>query len=126
MQFLDLEDVLEIHTRQIVNYGGGQGVRDHGLLESAIAQPQATFEGQFLHLDLFEMAAAYLFHIASNHPFVDGNKRVALECALVFLEINDSPIEATDDELVELTLATAKGERSKQEIAKFLRDKSSS
>jgi len=125
VQFLDLEDVLEIHTRQIVNYGGGQGVRDHGLLESALAQPQATFEGQFLHLDLFEMAAAYLFHIASNHPLVDGNKRVALECALVFLEINDSPIEATDDELVELTLATAKGERSKHEIAKFLRDKSS-
>jgi death-on-curing protein len=67
------------------------------------------------------MAAAYLFHLVSNHPFIDGNKRVALECSLVFLEINGVSVEASDDELVDLTLDAAKSESSKQRIADFLR-----
>ena len=74
--FLSLEEVLEIHQQQIENYGGGPGVRDISLLESAIAQPQATFSTEFLHDSMPAMAAAYLFHICRNHPFVDGNKRV--------------------------------------------------
>ena len=122
--FLDLDDVNEIHAGQIERYGGSTGLRDSGLLESAVAQPQASFGGEFLHSDLFEMAAAYLFHIVLNHPFVDGNKRVALECSLVFLEINGVQIEASDDELVELTLAAARSERSKQQLAQFFRSKS--
>ena len=122
--FLDLDDVNEIHAGQIERYGGSTGLRDSGLLESAVAQPQASFGGEFLHSDLFEMAAAYLFHIVLNHPFVDGNKRVALECSLVFLEINGVQIEASDDELVELTLAAARAERSKQQLAQFFRSKS--
>jgi death on curing protein len=83
--FLSLDDILESHQNQIDTYGGGQGIRDIGLLESAIAQPEACFGGQFLHADVFEMAAAYLYHLVMNHPFVDGNKRVGLEAALIFL-----------------------------------------
>ncbi|MDP1560230.1 MAG: type II toxin-antitoxin system death-on-curing family toxin, partial [Pirellulaceae bacterium] len=104
------------------NYGGGTGLRDIGLLESALAQPQASFDGEYLHHDVFEMAAAYLYHIVLNHPFVDGNKRVALASSLVFLEINGILIEASDDELVDLTVAAAMGENPKERIATFFRD----
>jgi death on curing protein len=121
IQFLTLDDVLESHAEQIAAFGGSDGIRDVGLLESAIAQPPAMFDGKYLHTDLFEMAAAYLFHLVSNHPFLDGNKRVGLEAALVFLEINDWTIDATDEELVDLVLKTAQGHASKDEIAAFLR-----
>jgi death-on-curing protein len=86
--FLTIEDVLEIHSLQIKNYGGAFGIRDKTLLESAVMTPQATFDGDYLHSCLFEMAAAYAFHIAENQPFIDGNKRTALASSLVFLEIN--------------------------------------
>lgn len=81
-RFLNLLESLEIHQSRIELYGGTDGVRDLGLLQSALAQPSAGFDGEFLHKDLFEMAAAYLFHIVRNHPFVDGNKRTALACVL--------------------------------------------
>jgi death-on-curing protein len=71
--FLSLGDVIEIHRDQIARYGGDPGIRDLGLLQSAVAIPAAGFGGRFLHTDLFEMAAAYLFHISQNHPFIDGN-----------------------------------------------------
>jgi hypothetical protein len=74
-EFLDLEEVLEIHALELDEFGGIAGVRDRGLLESAVEQPRATAFGELLHADLFEMAAAYLFHIAKNHAFLDGNKR---------------------------------------------------
>ena len=99
MIFLTLDDVLESHRYQIDTYGGSDGIRDLGLLESAIAQPEASYGGQYLHADFFEMAAAYLYHLVMNHPFVDGNKRVGLEVALIFLEINGVAVEASDDEL---------------------------
>jgi death-on-curing protein len=120
-QFLTLDDLLESHTEQIAAYGGSEGLRDLGLLESALAQPQATLEGEYLHRDLFEMASAYLFHLVRNHPFIDGNKRVGLEAALVFLEINGITVNATDDDFVELVLQTARGESTKQQIAEFFR-----
>ena len=74
-KFLSLDEVLELHDDQISSFGGTPGLRDEGLLESALAQPQATFGGQFLHPTIAEQAAAYLYHIAMNHPFIDGNKR---------------------------------------------------
>ncbi len=117
--FLTIDDVLDSYTFQIESYGGDPGVRDPGLLESALAQPQASFGGKYLHEFPFEMAAAYLYHLVMNHPFVDGNKRVGLEAALIFLEINDSPIEATDEELVDLVLGTTAGKFNKQDIATF-------
>lgn len=119
--FLSLDDILESHAEQIANYGGMPGVRDLGLLQSAIAQPEAQFSGQYLHADLFEMAAAYLYHIVLNHPFLDGNKRVGLEAALVFLDINGQSVNATDDELVDLVLRTAQAQTSKSDIAEFFR-----
>jgi death-on-curing protein len=120
-EFLTLGDVLESHAQQIERYGGSDGIRDVGLLESAIAQPEAKFSGNYLHADIFEMAAAYLFHLVKNHPFVDGNKRIGLEAALVFLEINDLAVHATDEALVELTLSVARGEAGKPQVAEFFR-----
>ncbi len=92
-EFLDVDYVLEIHAGQIAEHGGSEGVRDMGVLESAVAQPMAQFGGQFLNHDLFEMAAALHFSLVLNHPFVDGNKRTALLATLTFLDINGSPIE---------------------------------
>ncbi|MCI0377459.1 MAG: type II toxin-antitoxin system death-on-curing family toxin [Gemmataceae bacterium] len=120
--FLTLEEVLEIHRDQIARYGGSAGVRDMGLLQSALAQPRATFGGQFLHADLFEMAAAYLFHLVQNHAFVDGNKRAGAVASLVFLTMNDQDIRMTNDELETLVLSVAEGKTGKKAIAKFFRD----
>jgi death-on-curing protein len=120
--FLTLDEVLEIHRDQLGRYGGAAGIRDLGLLQSALAQPQATFGGQFLHPDLFEMAAAYLFHLVQNHPFLDGNKRVGAVAALVFLRLNDRDIAATNLELESLVLSVAQGKADKAAVATFIRD----
>ena len=85
--FLELEDVVAIHADQIERYGGSAGIRDLGLLDAAVAMPRSSFGGQCLHTDVYEMAAAYLYHIVCNHPFVDGNKRARTAAALVFLEL---------------------------------------
>jgi death-on-curing protein len=121
LYFLDLEQVLRIHRDQIERYGGEASIRDLGLLESAIAMPQAGFGGQFLHNDVFEMAAAYLFHIAKNHPFVDGNKRTGLASALVFLELNAVDVVVDEDRLADMVLEVAEGKLGKEEIAAFFR-----
>jgi death-on-curing protein len=121
--FLDIGQVLRIHLSMIERYGGEEGVRDIGLLHSALAMPQASFGGEPLHNDLFEMAAAYLYHIVQNHPFVDGNKRTGAAAALVFLAMNDVSIEADEEGLVALTLAVARGETGKTEIARFFRER---
>jgi death-on-curing protein len=118
--FASLEDALLIHTHQIEQYGGSAGVRDLGLLSSAIATPRASFDGRYLHPTLVEQAAAYLFHVAQNHPFVDGNKRAALAIALTFLGLNDVQVEAPDAALIELVLGVATGAVSKAAIAVFL------
>lgn len=119
VHFLELDDLLETHAFQIATYGGSEGLRDINLLESAIAQPQATFGGSYLNSDLYSMASAYLFHIVSNHPFVDGNKRVGLEAALVFLEINGIELVAENEELVALVLGVATSQISKESVASF-------
>ncbi len=120
--FLNVEDVLTLHADQVDLYGGDQGVRDPGLLESAVAQPQATFSGQYLHGDIFEMAAAYLFHIVQNHPFLDGNKRAGAVAALVFLDLNRIEIEAPKGSLYDLTISVATGQADKAQIAEFFRE----
>jgi death-on-curing protein len=119
--FLTLDEVLALHADQIDRYGGSIGIRDLGLLASAIGMPSSTFGGQFLHETLPEMAAAYLFHIAKNHPFVDGNKRTALATALGFLWMNDFEILATEDELTELVLGVACGQAGKPDVAIFFK-----
>lgn len=120
--FLSLAEVLQIHHDQIERYGGQPGIRDLGLLQSALAMPAAGFGGRYLHEDLFEMAAAYLFHITRNHPFVDGNKRTGAVSALVFLWLNDIEIEADEDAFERAVLAVAEGRRDKTAVARYLRD----
>lgn len=111
--FLSLDEVLEIHEQQIAMYGGSSGVRDSAGLQSAIATPQATFGGEFLHRSIPAMAAAYLFHLCQNHAFVDGNKRVGANAAITFLLMNGWEPTLDEDELVELVLSVASGELGK-------------
>jgi death-on-curing protein len=120
IQFLDLDDVLMIHADQIDRYGGSAALRDQGLLESAIAMPNASFFGQRVHADLFVIAAAYLYHIVMNHPFVDGNKRTGTVCALAFLEINGIEVTSDNPTLAEFVLQVAQSRKNKEQIATFL------
>ena len=93
-----------------------------GLLQSALAMPEAGFGGQYLHEDLFQMTAAYLFHLALNHPFVDGNKRVAAMAADVFLQLNGFDLPPSCEKAFEkITLATAQGQKEKADLAAFFR-----
>jgi death-on-curing protein len=119
--FLSLGEVLEIHRDQLERYGGDPGIRDLGLLQSALGMPAAGFGGRYLHSDLFEMAAAYLFHLVQNHPFVDGNKRTGAVAALVFLSLNDIEIEAEEDEFEEMVLSVAQGRTNKAAATEFFR-----
>lgn len=122
--FLTLPQVLVLHADQLSRYGGSAGIRDSGLLESAIAMPQQTMFGDYLHCDVFEMAAAYLFHLVQNHPFVDGNKRAGAVAALVFLELNGWSLRVDDDALEQTVLAVASGHVEKPALSVLLRDHS--
>lgn len=119
--FLSVDDILIIHRRVVEEFGGDPGLRDRGLLESAVAMPRACFSGDFLHGGLPEMAAAYHFHLCSNHPFIDGNKRVAVAAAEVFLLINGLELVVSDAELEELTMGVASGEIAKDDVIEFFR-----
>ena len=98
-EFLSVDEAIELHAELVERYGGSPGLRDRGLLESALAQPAATFAGEYLHRDLLEMGAAYLFHVVEAHAFVDGNKRIGLQCMLVFLALNGLAIERGSERL---------------------------
>lgn len=120
--FLGLDQVLYIHREQIRRLGGSEGVRNMGLLQSALAMPSSGFGQEYFHKDIYEMAAAYLFHLALNHPFVDGNKRVAAMAADVFLELNGYSLPASCEEAFEkLTLDTAQGKLEKPVLAAFFK-----
>ena len=118
--FLTLSEVLEIHHDQIVRYGGSGGIRDLELLKSALGMPSATFGGNFLHMNIFEMASAYLFHIVNNHPFIDGNKRTGTVSALVFLQLNGYDFNSSEDELVDIVTKVASKKLSKSELTIFI------
>lgn len=120
--FLTLVEVIEIHSDQIRRYGGQEGVRDFGLLESALAQPEASFGGEWLHKGLHDMAAAYAYHLCQNHPFIDGNKRTALACALIFLELNGVSPADPKGLLKDAMLRVASSKMDKAELAQFLRE----
>lgn len=121
IHFLTLAEVIEIHSDQIKHYGGRAGIRDITLLSSAVAMPYASFSGDFLHKDIYEMAAAYAFHICQNHPFIDGNKRTALASVLVFLELNGINISDPEEKLYESMMSIASGKMTKENFAKTLR-----
>ena len=120
--FLALDDIISIHEAHLERYGGASGVRDQGLLESAIAHPQATFGGRFVHEDIFEMAAAYAFHIAKNQPFVDGNKRTGLLTAVVFLDLNGVCIDQPPDRLFQAMMDIATRTLDKDGLGNLLRN----
>jgi death on curing protein len=114
--FLTLAEVLLLHEDQVERFGGSAGVRDLGLLESALAQPSASFGGEFLHPTIAAQAAAYLFHIAKNHPFVDGNKRTAFAVMDAFLRFNGYILPLLNEQTYELVLQVAQSDISKEEL----------
>jgi death-on-curing protein len=118
-----VEAVLAIHEEVLAAHGGATGIRSRELLESAVAAPQATMMGQPLISEPLEIAAAYLFYLSGNHPFVDGNKRVALATCLVFLSENGllESEELAVDDWENLTLAVAAGLLSRDDITATLR-----
>ncbi len=120
VEFLTLDEVLALHADQIGRYGGRPGIRDVALLESALAMPQATYGGRWLHESLPEMAGAYLFHLVQAHAFLAGNKRIGLMTVLVFLGLNSLSLQATSDELVDLVAGVATRRVSKAEVAVFV------
>ncbi len=120
-EFLTLDELLGIRADLIRVYGGANGLRDLALPRSAIAMPETTFDGEYLHPRAFEMAAAYLFHLARNRPCVDGNKRTALMCALVPLGLNGARLRTDPDDLYALVDGVAAGEVNRAEVAVFVR-----
>lgn len=119
-RFLSLDAVLRIHARQIARFGGTAGVRDLGLLSSALAQPQATFAGELLHPTIPEQAAAYLYHLAINHPFVDGNKRTAFAVMDTFLRLNGCSLDSSNDQAYEMVIRVVQGNFDKAALSQFL------
>ncbi len=122
LEFLDLEDILSIHAEQLERFGGMSGIRDSGLLDSAIAAPQASFGGEYLHQNEYEMAAAYAFHIAQNQPFFDGNKRTGVLSALVFLNLNGIRVHDPERKLYEAMISISERKMTKYDLAELLRN----
>ena len=114
--FLTLDEVIEIHRDMIERYGGSAGIRDLGLLESAVAMPQAGIGEQYFH--------ASLFHIVQNHPFVDGNKRVGAMAGFVFLKLNGLALNATEASFEQVVREVAEGKLKKERIAQFFQENS--
>ncbi len=115
--FLTLAEVVSIHQDQISRYGGAPGIRDIKGLLSALAMAAMGGDDQYYHHGLVDMASAYLFHIIQNHPFVDGNKRVGVVAALVFLHMNGVEVDIPEKTLEDLAMAVAHGNSSKREVA---------
>lgn len=118
--FLTLAEVLEIHKDQLRRRGGREGIRDIGLLESAIAMPGSGSGDEYHHRTLFEMAAAYAFHIAENQPFLDGNKRTALAAALIFLDLNGIELDDPKGDLFGAMIGVSAKKTSKSKLAELL------
>lgn len=123
MIYLDLEEVLRIHERMIVQYGGSFGILNQGALESALAAPQQTMFGEDLYPDVASKAAILFYLLVKNHAFMDGNKRTAFACLLRFLKVNGYALRATDDELYQLTMDVATSVLDKEQLTELLRNR---
>jgi death on curing protein len=121
IDFLNFEDVEELHAEQLAAYGGREGILDENMVRSAVAMPQASMFGRYLHKDIAEMAAAYLFHFAAAQGFVDGNKRTGVVAAVEFLGRNGLMINATNDEMYDTTMGVANHQMSKEQLGDWLR-----
>lgn len=123
IHFISVISAIQIHDELIETYGGAKGIRDYGLLLSALEMPKSSFDGRDLHTTLFDKAAAYLFHVVKNHPFIDGNKRTAAALSLTFLTVNDVRLEFDMADFEEIVVATAESLFSKKEITAFFLSK---
>jgi death on curing protein len=121
--YLSVEQILHLHTIQLEHFGGRRGVRDRGALESAVGRPAATFGGDDLYPDLAGKTGALMHSLVTNHPFVDGNKRVGTMAAELFIEINGARLVASDEELEEISLAAARGELDADRLAIWFRQR---
>jgi death on curing protein len=121
IKILKKEIILAFHQDQLDLYGGKPGIRDEKLLESALGQPQVGFEGEYVHKDLFHVAAAYGFHLCQNHPFYDGNKRTALIAMYTFLYVNGYQNKADMKSLFAIMMDLANGKVKKEELAEYLK-----
>lgn len=120
-RFLTVAEVLVLHREAIARYGGSPGVREPGLLDSAVHTPQAAFGDRFLHETLADMAAAYLFHIVENHPFEDGNKRTGWLAMRMFLRLNGYRIKPRLKDSYKIVMRVAKGEiRNSRDVSKWI------
>ncbi|OGU31575.1 MAG: death-on-curing protein [Ignavibacteria bacterium GWA2_55_11] len=116
------EEIVPILHRDLLQrYGGKPGIRDAGLLSSALSQPRMTYGGKFVHRTVFEKASAYGFHLCSNHPFIDGNKRVAFVVMVLFLSQNGYELTANEEEAFEIMMAVADGKVKKPALASWLK-----
>ena len=125
IRFIPDEIVLTIHTDLLQRYGGKAGVRDRNLLDSALAQPKATFGHKYANKTLFDKAAAYGYHVCMNHPFVDGNKRVAFALMDIFLQQNGWEIVADEEDAYSMMISHASGKLNKSQLSSWLREHSS-
>ncbi len=123
--FLPKEVILFFHEQLIQTYGGSYGIRDEKSLDSAIEQLKTTFEGKYLHDTLIKMAAAYGFYLCNNHPFVDGNKRIALVAMDVFLQRNGFEIIASEKETYKIMIKLATGKFNKNQLVEWLEQNTS-
>jgi death-on-curing protein len=112
--------VIELHDELVAQTGGRLGVRDIGLIDSAVSQPQLNIDGRFVHEDIYGMAAAYLFAVARNHGFIDANKATAAKSVAVFVYMNGYEFDPPEDEWIQLVEQTAQGENSREDVARFL------
>lgn len=124
LKFLSVHQVLAIHDRVVKRFGGSHGIRDLGLVESAVARPQAGFGGKYLYKNIYDMAAALLQSLLKNHPFVDGNKRTALTSAGIFLKINGYKLNNTHEEEVEFAVKVDNQNLTLDQISKWLKEHS--
>lgn len=122
--YLDIDQILHIHRAQLKRFGGLKGLRDRGALESAVARPRMTFGGEDLYPEIADKVAALMHSLVMNHPFVDGNTRVGAHAAIAFLVANGWAPDFSGAELVETTLATAKGEMSAEALSIWIRQRS--
>jgi len=120
IKFLKKGIILTFHKDQLNRYGGKEGIRDEALLESALAQPESSFGGEYIHKSLFHMAAAYGFHLCQNHPFYDGNKRTALIAMYLFLYANGYQLNADKKSLFAIMMDLASGKVTKDELTIYL------
>lgn len=122
IKFIPKDIILYFHKQLIKDYGGSSGIRDENLLDSALEQPKATYQGEYLHDSLVKMAATYGYHLSNNHPFVDGNKRIAFVAMDTFLQINNFEITASEKGAYKMMIKVSSGQLSKEELTSWLEE----